>query len=157
MHEHDELVAALTEATQGQEVWPAANEKTIAAIEQRFGIELPLDMATFYRTMNGMPWPTKPEHGWVRIWALDSWRRVHDEPGLQDPKYSALAEAIIVADHCDESWWYAAQFRENNAVVEFFAVDGLRLPKRVAGSFAAFVRAAVADSPDIYPYELSAG
>jgi hypothetical protein len=160
MNARDDLPFAVLRATRKLAVWPPADTNAVAQAEQRFGIVIPSDMATFYRSMNGMPWPTTPEHGWIRLWALEAWHRVSEESTLRDvlPKYEGVAEAVIIADHCDESWWYATDFGiGGNDAVRIFLVDGLRPAKLVAASFTAFVEFALADSPDIYPDEQSAG
>jgi hypothetical protein len=109
-------------------------------------------MASFYRAMNGMDWPTDPEHGWVRIWDLESWRRIRDESDLRDRSiYADFEEAFLIADHCDSSWWYAANFSRAMDNVSIYLIDGLRPAKLVTASFTAFVHAALADAAAIYP------
>ena len=104
--------------------------------------------------MNGMNSPTRPESGWIRIWDLESWQRVRDEPALNDePIYPDLQDAIIFADYCDSSWFYAGEFSSATGGLRVYLVDGLRPAKLVAGSFTAFVNAALADAADIYPNE----
>jgi len=155
----NQLVDSLIAVAQGRDASPPADHQMIWRVEQQFDIELPEDMAAFYLSMDGMQWPTVPEHGWVRIWSLGSWRRVRDEAGLNSgsSNYDALGHAIIVADHCDESWWYAADFRQPEVQPGFFLVDGLRPAKLVARGLSAFVAAVLADSVDIYPEQRSAG
>jgi hypothetical protein len=157
MSGRNKLAESLLAAAQQKGLCPPADLVLIADIERRFGVAMPTDMAALYRFMNGMRWPTKPENGWLRLWEMDSWCRVRDEPTLQDAKYSAVADAIIVADHCDESWWYAAHFEPTGSGPKMLLVDGLRSPKLVAENFTEFVRAALADSAEIYPSEPSAG
>jgi hypothetical protein len=102
--------------------------------------------------MNGMNSPTRPDNGWIRIWDLESWQRVRDEPALNDePIYPDLQDAILFADHCDSSWFYAGDFPRASEGLLVYLVDGLRPAKLVAGSFTAFVNAALADAADIYP------
>lgn len=134
---------------------PPADDAAIAQAERRFGIRLPSDTKLFYRSMNGVAWPTAPDNGWIRFWDLDSWHRVRDEPGLRDAssRYSNVADAIVIADHCDSSWWYAADFASGGKEWTIHLVDGLRPAKLVATSFTAFVDAALADAMDIYPDE----
>ena len=148
----DTLAEALIEAAQGHDVPPPLNRKAIHDAEQAFGIQLPSDVLAFYEAMNGMHWPTLPERGWIRIWSVESWRRVRDDAAFQaeSSKYAPVWNAIIIADHCDESWWYAADFGRS-ADLPIYLVDGLRPPKKVAATFTAFVRAALADASDIYP------
>ena len=152
------LAEALIEAAQGKDISPPASLKAIHNAEQAFGIELPSDMLAFYEAMNGMQWPTLPERGWIRIWSVESLRRVRDEAALRSDlsKYADLWEAIIIADHCDESWYYAAAFG-HSADLPVFLVDGLRPAKLVAMSFTGFVRAALADASGIYPDPETAG
>jgi hypothetical protein len=109
-------------------------------------------MASFFRVMNGMDWPTEPNNGWIRIWDLESWRPVRDESSInEEPLYSDLKDAILLADHCDSSWFYAAKFRPKHGGVWIYLVDGLRPAKVVAETFTAFVNSALADAADIYP------
>jgi hypothetical protein len=56
----------------------------IRRIETAFAVRLPKDMAWFYRAMSGMDWPTQPDSGWIRIWDLESWHRVRDEPSVNE-------------------------------------------------------------------------
>jgi hypothetical protein len=149
------LAEAVKAVSQEGAVLPPADEATIAQAEQRLAIRLPPDMALFYRSMNGMARPTEPDNGWIRFWDLHSWHRVRDEPGLSDAlsTYSNLADTILVADHCDSSWWYAADFAPGTKGLNIHLVDGLRPAKLVATSFTAFVNAALADAADIYPDE----
>src|SRR5882762_3149480 len=119
---------------------PPAPKTTMAQTEERFGVHLPPDMVAFYRTMNGMDSPTHPNSGWIRVWDLESWHRVRDEPGLREASLPPeLEDAIILADHCDESWWYAATFSSVKEELRIHLVDGLRPAKLVARSFTAFV------------------
>ena len=154
-----ELAAALRAASKEGAILPPADEATIAQAERRFGIRLPADMSLFYRSMNGMAWPTKPDNGWVRLWDLGSWQRVRDKPDLSDAAslYTNLSDAILVADHCDASWWYAVNFGRVGETPTIHLIDGLQPAKLVATSFTAFVNAALADAAEIYPDERNAG
>ena len=152
MNSGQELVEALRAASPDGAIRPPAPEKMISEIEERYGIRLPKDIAWFYRAMNGMDWPTRPDNGWIRIWNLESWRRVRDEPSVNEvPIYDELHEAILLADHCDSSWFYAGAFSQAPGDLRIYLVDGLRPAKLVATSFRAFVNAALADAADIYP------
>jgi cell wall assembly regulator SMI1 len=147
-----EFLEALKAASPQAAIRPAAEGSFISQTELRFGIRFPPDMAAFYRSMNGMDWPTEPDHGWIRIWELESWRRVREEPNLSDGSiYVNLGDAILLADHCDESWWYAADLSGAPGTLAIYLVDGLRPAKFVARNFTAFVNAALADAADIYP------
>jgi hypothetical protein len=80
---------------------------------------------------------------------------VRDESALGEASslYANLADAILVADHCDESWWYAVTFGRDGETMSVYLVDGWRPAKLVATSFTAFVNAALADAAEIYPDE----
>lgn len=151
-----ELVEALRAASSPDAIRQPAPAALVADTERRHGIRLPSDMAWFYRSTNGMNWPTVPDHGWFRIWELEAWRRVREEPAIGDV-YGDLGEAILVADHCDESWWYAADFSGVPETITIYLVDGLRPAKVVSGSFTGFVNAALADAAEIYPDAQTAG
>ena len=154
MNSGEEYAEALRAVTPDGAIRPPAPEEIISRTEKRYGVRLPKDMAWFYRAMNGMKWPTWPENGWVCIWALESWRRVRDEPSVNEqPIYTELQDAIIVADHCDSSWFYAAEFSRAPGHLRIYLVDGLRPAKLVAESFTMFVNGVIADAADIYPDE----
>ena len=124
----------------------------IRQTEARFVVRLPKDMAWFFRALYGMNWPTWPDSGWIRIWELESWHRVRDEPSINEkPLYPDLQDAILFADHCDSSWFYAGVFSPADGSVCIHLVDGLRPAKLVANTFTAFVNSALADAADIYP------
>ena len=152
MDSGQELAEAIRAVSPEGAVRPPASEEMISQIEQRYGVQLPEDMAWFYRAMNGMNWPTRPDNGWIRIWELESWHRVRDEPSInRHPIYPELQDAILLADHCDSSWFYAGQFSRSVGDLRIYLVDGLRPAKLVAGSFTAFVNSALTDAADIYP------
>ena len=109
-------------------------------------------MAWFYRAMNGMDSPTSPDNGWIRIWDLESWRRVRSERSINEQAlYPNVQDAILLADHCDSSWFYAGMFTPASEVVRIYLVDGLRPAKLVANTFTAFMNSTLADAADIYP------
>jgi hypothetical protein len=147
------LAEAVKSATREGGVLGPAEGETLAQAERRFGISLPTDMAQFYRSMNGTAYPTETNHGWVRLWDLGSWRRLRDDSNLsvETSDYRGLADAILFADHCDDSWYYAAEFLTESTGPRIYLVDGLRPAKLVAAGFTAFVEAFLADSADIYP------
>ena len=156
MNSGRELTEALKAASPQAAIREPANAALVSETEGRHGIRLPSDMAWFYRSANGMNWPTEPEHGWIRIWELELWRRIREDPDLGNV-YEDLGDAILMADHCDESWWYAADFSRAPDVLTIHLVDGERPAKIVARSFTAFVNAALADAADIYPDTQAAG
>jgi hypothetical protein len=149
-----EFVEALKAVSPDGTIRPAASDRTVSQTQERYGVRLPKDMAWFYRAMNGMNRPTRPDSGWIRIWELESWRRVREEPALNDePIYAELRDAILFADHCDSSWFYACDFSGAPGELRVYLVDGLRPAKLVAESFTAFVNAALSDAADVYPDE----
>jgi hypothetical protein len=69
--------------------------------------------------------------------------------GVSDRQYIRRPRgAILVADHCDESWWYAADFSGAPDTITIYLVDGERPAKVVARSFTGFVNGALADAAD---------
>jgi hypothetical protein len=147
----EQFANALRAASPEGSVRPPASDAVIRQIETDFGVRLPEDMSWFYRAMNGMNWPTRPDSGWIRIWGLESWHRVRDEPSInEEPLYPDLQDAILLADHCDSSWFYAGVFSPAHRGVRIYLVDGLRPAKLVAETFAAFVNSTLADAADIY-------
>src|SRR4030095_6062549 len=158
MNSAGEFADALRAVSRGGTIRPPADAAMISQSEARHGIHLPVDMTSFYRSMNGMDWPTEPDKGWIRFWELNSWRRVRDEPGLRDVSlYDHLGDAVLLADHCDSSWYYAADFSQSTDELQIWLIDGLRPAKLVAASFTTFVNAVLADAEDIYPDEREAG
>ena len=154
MNSGEEFAEALRAASPAGAIRPPASEKMISKAEHRHGVRLPKDMTWFYRAMNGMDWPTHPDNGWIRIWALESWRRVRDEPSLNDePIYPQLQDALLFADHGESSWFYAGEFSAEPGNVRIHLVDGLHAAKLVARSFTSFVNAVVTDAAEIYPNE----
>ena len=154
MNSGQEFAEALRAVTPEGAIRPPASEKMISQVEERYGVRLPKDMAWFYRAMNGMKWPTRPDNSWVRIWELESWHCVRDEPSLNEqPMYLELQDAIILADHCDSSWFYAGEFSGTLRGLRVYLVDGLRPAKLVAESFTMFVNGVIADAAEIYPDE----
>ena len=150
----EQFAEALRAASPEGAVRPPASDATIRQIETEFGVRLPKDMAWFYRAMDGMNWPTRPDNGWIRIWDLQSWHWVRDEPSVNEERlYPDLQDAILLADHCDSSWFYAAMFSVAREGVRIYLVDGLRPAKLVADTFTAFVNSTLADAADIYPDE----
>src|SRR5215471_11105537 len=130
MNASDQFVEALRAASPEGAIRPPASDAMIGQIQAGFGVRLPEDMASFYRAMNGMDWPTRPDNGWIRIWDLESWRRVRDEPSInEEPLYRTLQDAVLLADHCDSSWFYAAMFSPAHASVQIYLVDGVRPAK----------------------------
>lgn len=154
MNSGEHFAEALRAASPEGPVRPPASDAMIQQTQTRFGVHLPKDMAWFYRAMNGMKWPTRPDTGWIRIWDLESWYRVRDEPSInEEPLYPDLQDAILLADHCDSSWFYAGMFSPVDGRVRIYLVDGLRPAKLVTETFTAFVNSTLADAADIYPNE----
>jgi SMI1 / KNR4 family (SUKH-1) len=152
MNSGEQFAEALRAASPEGAIRPPAADSKIGQIEMRFGVRLPKDITWFYRTMNGMDWPTRPDNGWIRIWDLESWQRVRNEPSInEEALYPDLQDAILLADHCDSSWFYAGMFSPAHEGVRIYLVDGLRPAKLVEDTFTAFVNSALADAADIYP------
>jgi hypothetical protein len=59
-----------------------------------------MDFQVFLRVMNGCEGEIPVDQGWVAFWPVQRWRIVRD----LDPT-SAYPEAVVFADHCQESWW----------------------------------------------------
>ena len=113
------------------------------------GTILPLEVVALYEHSDGTSIATPVDRGWVRLWKLSEWRAVREV--LKDPKYSAVGDAEVFADHCDESWWYALDVASSKGAV--YIVDGLRPPRTVASSVLAFLEDVLADRESIYPKE----
>ena len=152
------LAEAVKAVSQGGPILKPADEACIAQTEWRFGIHLPIDLREFYLCMNGTDCPTVPEHGWIRFWSLESWHLVRDEPSLTGATlYGDFKDAVAIADHCDKSWLYAADFSRPGANLAIYIIDGVRPAKLVAEGFTAFVKAALTDDPAVYPSDDNAG
>ena len=65
MNPGEQLAEALRAASAERALRPPSSDATIGQIEMRFGVRLPKDMTWFYRAMNGMDWPTRPDSGWI--------------------------------------------------------------------------------------------
>lgn len=126
---------------------PPATPDDVLSVERRLGIALTDDLRAFYGDIGGTDEATPLENGWITFWSLDSW-----EPATNKAT-NATPTLVLIADHSICSWWYAADFRSRHEA-PIFIVDGLRPPRRIAGSFAAFVAAALGDDRSIYPEPL---
>jgi hypothetical protein len=128
-------------------VRPAATIAEISSAEARLGVVLPEDLRSFYRCVGGTDEATPLENGWITFWPLDRWESA---VGVENEFGHGLT---LIADHGLSSWFYAAEFpaRANTPI---FIVDGLRKPRLIAPSFAAFIDAAIRNDARIYPEPL---
>ena len=127
---------------------PATPEE-LSEVEARFGTSLTPEVVGLYNRSNGTFPATPVERGWVRLWMLSEWRPVREI--LKDPRYEIVGGALVFADHCDESWWYALDMARAKGAIHI--VDGLRPPRIVARSMVAFLDDVLADRGSIYPRE----
>ena len=104
---------------------PGLDEETIDQHERRMGITLLDDFRSFYRLLNGTGCPTDPDQGWVRFWALEEWESMLGNPSSQGEQGHSdfCCQSVYAADHCDDSWLYAAQFDSSGGFV-FLLLDG---------------------------------
>ena len=79
-----------------------ATADEIAAAEKRLGRAIPSDLQQLVRVMDGCEGETPPAQSWTKFWTLRRWRTVAD-----DGSTAHYRHAIIFADYCQESWWYA--------------------------------------------------
>ncbi len=127
---------------------PPATHDQLLAVEARLGIRLPDDMRDFYLAADGTRYKTDVTHGLVRFWSLAEWTTVEDEvPKTLD---THLHGAIVVADHLDWCWGYAADFSKSPATLPFFILGGTGTAAPVANTFSEFVRLVLGDDPRIY-------
>ena len=143
----EEVIAALRGCA---ELRPPATADALRDAEIRFHGRLSDDVKAFYSAADGTVDETAPEQGWTRFWELAAWTPVARR--LPGAEYRGVHELPVVADHCHESWWYALDVRVGApAYGSVYIVDGLRPPRMVAASFAAFVAAVLRDDESIYP------
>ena len=121
---------------------PGATAAEIEATERRLGIALPEELRQLVAVMDGCDGATPPDGSWTEFWPLDRWRRVGDSGSTGD-----YPHAIIFADYCQLSWWYAFEPAEDGRVrvLKIAGPDSV-----VAGSLAEFLDAVLRDDPRIY-------
>jgi hypothetical protein len=114
----------------------------ILAAEARIGKTIPLELRQLVQVMNGCDGETPPDRSWITFWPLRRWRTVAD---LGSTPY--YAQAVIFADHCQESWWYAFE----STVSETVRIVKINGPDCVVSeSLAEFLEAVLFDDPKIY-------
>jgi len=79
-----------------------ATSDEVLATEFRLGTAIPSEIKELVAVMDGCNGETPPEQSWTRFWPMQEWRMVADLGSTTD-----FAEAIVFADYCQESWWYA--------------------------------------------------
>lgn len=74
----------------------------VIATETRLGSPLPSELKQLVKVMDGCEGETPPNQSWTTLWPLRRWRAVGESGSTGD-----YAQAIVFADYCQESWWYA--------------------------------------------------
>jgi hypothetical protein len=119
----------------------------------RFGeihrIELPADILSFYRRVNGMGPDDMDGGNQIRFWSLEQLQSLATEL----PEYARLVEGadrfIVFADRLLWSIGYALWLSPGSTVSAPVFVVGVKQPLKVADGFADFLRMYVEDSPDL--------
>jgi SMI1 / KNR4 family (SUKH-1) len=121
---------------------PGATADEILATERRLGRTIPSELKQLVEVMDGCDGETPPNQSWTTFWPLRRWRTVAGSGST--PYYT---EAIIFADYCQESWWYAFDSADAGTVrvLKINGPDGV-----VSESLAEFLEAVLFDDPKIY-------
>lgn len=119
-----------------------ATTDDIVAAEARLGASIPPELKQLVGVMNGCDGETPPEQSWTSFWPLRRWRVVAESGSTTHYRH-----AIIFADHCQESWWYA--FEPTSAdTVRILKINGPDCV--VSDSLAEFLEAVLHDDPKIF-------
>lgn len=119
-----------------------ATSGDILAAEARLGRAIPSELRQLVEVMDGCEGETPPDRSWTTLWPLRRWRTVAELGSTNH-----YAPAIIFADYCQESWWYA--FESTGAgKVRIVKIDGPDCV--VSESLAEFLEAVLFDDPKIY-------
>jgi len=138
------VVALVPRESRGQ----PATQFQLETLQDRCNVRLPSDVIAFFSVCNGFSEPTHPDNGWVEIWNLGRWATT-SLAGV--PLLSPEARALIFADHCLSSWWYALDFTKiSDGHVPVLFVDGANAPFEVFGDFRSFLSALLTDDPLLY-------
>lgn len=119
-----------------------ATIEDIQATESRLGVAIPPELRALVAVMDGCDGETPPDRSWTSLWPMRRWRKVADSGSTTE-----FSHAIIFADYCQESWWYAFEPTSEGAV----KVTKINGPDCiVAESLCEFLDAVLRDDPKIY-------
>lgn len=121
---------------------PAATSDDILAAEMRLGRTIPSELKECVRVMDGCEGGTPPDQSWTTFWPVRRWR-----PVAESGSTARFAHAVIFADYCQESWWYA--FESTSAGhVRILKINGPDCV--VSESLVEFLEAVLHDDPRIF-------
>jgi hypothetical protein len=105
-------------------------------------VSIPAELQELVTVMDGCDGETPPDQGWTRFWQTSEWRSVADSGSTTE-----FAQAIVFADYCQESWWWA--FESTPAGVARIAkINGPDCI--VSESLREFLEVVLRDDPKIY-------
>ena len=116
--------------------------------EDRLYVRLPDDVREFFTRMNGTLDMTDVDHGSIRLWPLEQWKRLDEEqPGFAR---GPVAAAVAFADHSIGCWVYAAEFqRDSPTTMRIWMVGGPE-PLMVAKTFSQFANMILSNDDALY-------
>ena len=121
---------------------PGASLEDVRATELRLGVPIPAELRELVAVMNGCDGETPPDQSWTRFWPLRDWRKVGNSGSGAE-----FTKAIVFADYCGESWWYAfeATGTDTAKVAKINGPDCI-----VADCLREFLSGVLRDDPKIY-------
>jgi hypothetical protein len=108
----------------------------------RLGRTIPSELKELIRVMDGCEGEPPPDQSWTSFWPVGRWRLV-----VESGSTARFAHAIIFADYCQESWWYAFE-STSPGHVRILKINGPDCV--VSESLAEFLEAVLHDDPKIY-------
>jgi len=141
----DDLAALVAKIKALDGVGPnrSATLDQVNTAEQRLRQAIPPEFKQFLGLMNGCEGETPLDRGWIAFWPVQRWCTAR-ELGAQ----SSHHDAVVFADHCQESWWYAFELAADGLGATIWRIDGPDCV--VAKTLADFIDAVLHDAPAIY-------
>jgi hypothetical protein len=123
-----------------------AAETTIAGFEQKYGVVLPLDVRTYFRSVDGTGDRTVDDLCY-RFWSLAEVQPVEDVVAGE----LSFPGCFVFADHLAESWLYAVNLSMNllHPAAVYRVLGENESSEPLAPSFKEFMKRYVADPESI--------
>jgi hypothetical protein len=129
----------------GAELRAGVNDAEISAFESKQGVELPADVADFFRAVDGMSEGDCDKQG-VRFWSLDELRPVVEElPGANDERFKGY---FVFGDY--SMWAHGYAVRLDGMANDVILVGGQN-PVAVAPSFREFIQLYLTQPDRLFP------